>query len=177
MAKTRSTISGGRKSTAKQQLAVLRKRGLTSAKPKGRPGGSAYAILRKLRPVLEGKAQPIKLSKDAKKKYAGLFPIAHGKAIVPIHKGERVTISVKTQTLHRVKRIGRRRFKFDIVTKQVVGKNLTGDEDTVYRFHLVNGRTEMRIGRTAAEAFITQYDVSTFVEDMDILTEEMFDEE
>lgn len=174
VAKGRSTSS----SKLRQQVSALRKRGLTSAKVKGRPGGSAYALIKKLGGVLERKAQPVKLTKEARKKYAGQFPIVKGKAIIPVRAGEHLSFSPKAQEIIRSKRVGNRKFKFRVVSKFELSKasfNLPGNENTVYRFHLRNGQSIVRIGKNSAEAFLTNYDVSTFVQNMEIVTQESFD--
>lgn len=169
--------SSRKPSAVKQQLAALRKKGLTRAKPKARPGGSAYATIRKLKNVLEGKAQLVKLTKEARKKYKGQFPIAGGKAIVPIHQGERISISKKTGEIHRTKRVGKRKFVFRILDGEQRLANLTGNENTIYRVTDKQGKTYSLIGRARAEEFITRYDIGAFVDSIEVVTEEMFDEE
>lgn len=165
------------KSTAKVQLAKLRKRGLTRAKPKGRPGGSAYATLRKLAGVLEKKVQPIKLSKAAKRRYGKDFPIAAGKALVPVGTGERVRLT-KSGELRRTKTVGQKKYKFTIVPgerKAKLVQNLPGNENTIYRFHYKQGFVKNVIGKSEAERMLTEYDVSNFIDNIEVLTEAMFD--
>jgi hypothetical protein len=162
-------------SEVKRQLAALRKRGLTRAKPKGRPGGSAYATLRKLKPVIEGRAVPVKLTTAGKRMYKGMFPIAGGKAIVPVHKGERLSVSRKTGEINRIKTVGKRRFRFRMVPGQeaaVKNFKIPGDENTVYRITTKGGYVNYRFGSAAVEEFVSQYDVGVFVESIELVTEE-----
>ena len=168
MARSKSSRKSGE---VKRQIAALRKRGLTRAKPSGRPGGSAYALIKKLRPVLEKKAAPVKLTKEARKKYAKQFPIAGGKAIIPIARGERVSLS-KAGDIRRVKRVGTRKFRFRIIPgteiKQQID-HLPGDENSVYRITTKNGFVIYRFGQSEAEKFISGYDVGAFVSSIELV--------
>lgn len=164
--------SSTKSSEVKAQIARLRKKGLTKAKPKGRPGGSAYALIRKLKPVLEKRASVVKLDKKARDKYKDQFPIVKGKAIVPVRKGERISVSKKTGELRRIKTVGKRKFKFRVMEKGEMLEPLPGNENTVYRFTWNNGYTEYVVGRQAAENFVAHYDVGNFLSGIEVVTEE-----
>jgi len=94
------------RSEIEKQVTRLRKRGLTKARAgraKARPGGSAYALLRKFRSVLSGEAAVLKAPADVRKKYKGTFPEAYGKVVVPKKAGERPRISRKVGAITRKK--------------------------------------------------------------------------
>lgn len=109
MARSGKSTKSRSGSQAKSGLAKLRRVGLTKAKPKGRPGGSAYALLRRFKLVLQGKAAVVKAPKETRKKYAGEFEQARGRIVVPtITNRERVRVSKKTKELIRTTQFGER---------------------------------------------------------------------
>jgi hypothetical protein len=106
--------------------------------------------------------------------------MAKGKAIVPVAKGERISFAPKSSEIRRVKRVGKRRFSFRVLSKDErmqAAFRLPGDENTVYRFHSKSGFINTRFGRQSAEEFISKYDVGSFVDNIEIVSsEEEFDE-
>jgi hypothetical protein len=90
--------SSTRHQPAKQaaNIARLRRTGLTKSqagKPGKKPGGSAYALLRKFGNVLTGNAKVIKAPPEVVKKYKGTFTTARNHIVVPQSPGEKTTLS------------------------------------------------------------------------------------
>jgi hypothetical protein len=171
MAKIRSNRKS---SNVKQQLAQLRRKGLTRAKPKGRPGGSVYATLKKLSGVLEGRARPVKLTKQAKEMYKGVFPIVKGKAIVPAQKSERLSVSRKTGKIYRrVKSNGGPPRRFEILSKKALlsfMEETKGSETTVYRLTTKQGAVFYRIGLNSLREWLDHnYDFAAFMQSIEVV--------
>lgn len=102
MAKSKSTRRPRRTQAQKKlagDVARLRRKGLTTAKPGAKPGGSAYTLLRKFRDVLEGKSVVLKAPREVRETYKGTFPQAKGKIAVPIKKGEKPRVSKKLKAI------------------------------------------------------------------------------
>lgn len=167
-------------SAVKAQISALRRKGLTRARSKGRPGGSAYALVRKLKPVLEKRAQAVKVDKATAKKYKDVFPIVKGKAIIPVFKGEKISVSKKTGEIRRTTFYGKksqpnwRKIKSKVFTRQelmndVLGDKIKGTENTVYRINTTNGYSITRVGVNDMMEFLQHYSVEEFIASIEVV--------
>lgn len=95
MPRKRKPSTTHRREQAKS-IARLRRSGVTKSKAgkSGKKlGGSAYALLKKFKPVLQGKATVVKAAPAVVKKYKGTFASARNRLVVPRGAGETVRIS------------------------------------------------------------------------------------
>lgn len=80
-------------------IARLRKVGLTKStagKSGKRMGGSAYALMRKFKDVIDKRAAVIKAPAKVARDYKGTFQTTRNKIIVPKSPGERVSLKANT---------------------------------------------------------------------------------
>lgn len=151
MARSRKSSSGRRSSQAKSGLAKLRRVGLTTSKPKGRPGGSAYALLRKFAPVVQGKASVVKAPKDVRAKYKGQFEQGRGRIVVPkVTSRERIRVSKKTKEIVRTTQFGTggRKIKAMVIPRLRTLDDLPKGPNIAYIVHVGDRGRITRIFRT-----------------------------
>jgi hypothetical protein len=98
------TSNTPRRAQQASSIARLRKLGLTKSqagKPGKRPGGSAYATLKKFTSVLQGRAAVVSAPPSVAKKYKSLFRTTRTKIIVPKSPGETVRLGKNRQITKR----------------------------------------------------------------------------
>lgn len=104
MPRKRSSTTPTRKSQA-AAIAKLRKAGVTRSQAgKGgkRLGGSAYALLKNMSAVLQGKAAVVSASPETIKRYKNTFKTTRKKIIVPKAAGEKVRITKGVVTKRKI---------------------------------------------------------------------------
>lgn len=105
MPRRKSSSTPHRRSQA-SSIARLRKVGLTKSqagKPGKRPGGSAYALLRRFKPVLEKRAAVVKAPPKVARSYKSTFTTTRNRIIVPKSPGESVRLAKKAGEIRKRK--------------------------------------------------------------------------
>ena len=146
-------LRGAQLKEYRHNLAMLKRKGLVSDKinaAKHKPTDYMLRQIRKYKPVLEGKAAVVKVSKEDAKKFSDDFAVKNRRVVVPKAEGEKVRYSKKTGQITGTRtqygqKIKRRRLKIktneDI--RRLEGKGIRFAihfaGGTVYRFSFADG--------------------------------------